>query len=416
MWEKDIDINTISELRCKTTLYLGVGAIERVDDICKTLTDQGISRVMVVASHSAYKVCGAWAVVERAFSKYNISYDVYNGITPNPDNQQVDTATQLAKNLGAQAVFGIGGGSPIDAAKSVAILLANPERNCEELYTYAFTPTEAVPMVAINTTHGTGTEVDRFAVVSIPELGFKPAIAYDCIYPLFAIDDPALMTKLPTNQTLYVSIDAINHVTEAATSTVAAPYAILLAKETVRLVAEWLPKALENPEDLEARYYLLYASAIAGISFDNGMLHYTHALEHPLSAVRPDLAHGLGLSMLLPAVLETIYPARAATLADMYEPIVPGLTGDPAEAADLAAAVEQWLFDLGVTSKLLDEGYEEGDLDKLTHLALETPSLGLLLSMAPVEATPDVIRSIYTRSLRPMEVTSPLFSKSSVSA
>ncbi len=247
-------------------------------------------------------------------------------------------------------------------------------------------------------------------------MGFKPAIAYDCIYPLYAIDDPALMTKLPADQTLYVSIDALNHITEAATTTVASPYAILLAKETVRLVAEWLPRAMEDPNDLEARYYLLYASAIAGISFDNGMLHFTHALEHPLSAVKPELSHGLGLSMLLPAVLETIYPARAATLADIYEPIVPGLTGDPSEAGELAAAVENWLFNLGVTSKLLDEGYTEEDLDELTRLALETPSLGLLLSLAPVEATADVVRSIYAGSLHPRPVTSPLFARTSVSA
>lgn len=405
MWESEINIHEVREIRCKTTLFLGVGAMSKMDDICADLKKRSINKVIVVASHSAYKKCGAWDVMAPVFAKYDIEYTVFDGVTPNPDNTTVDAATKQAREFGAQAVFGVGGGSPIDAAKSVAILLDYPERNCKELYNYEFTPEIARPIIAINTTHGTGTEVDRFAVVSIPSLGYKPAIAYDCIYPLYAIDDPALMVKLPANQTLYVSVDAINHVTEAATSKVTSPYTVLLAKETIRLVAEYLPKAMENLNDLEARYYLLYASAIAGICFDNGMLHYTHALEHPLSAVKPELAHGLGLAMLLPAVLETIYPATAPVLAEIYSPIVAGLkgTGTEAEAKRLALGVERWLFSIGLSSKLEDEGYTAADIDRLTQLAQDTPSLGLLLSLAPVEATSEVIRGIYERSLRSMQ-------------
>lgn len=405
--KSEINIYEVRELRCKTTLYLGVGAMSKFDAICADLKKRGVDKVVVVASHSAYVKCGAWASMVPAFEKYNIGYVVYNGVTPNPDNQQVDEATVMARKFGAQAVIGVGGGSPIDTAKSVSILLNYPERNCKDLYTYQFTPESALPLIAINTTHGTGTEVDRFAVVSIPELGFKPAIAYDCIYPLYAIDDPALMVNLPLNQTLYVSVDAVNHVTEAATSKVASDYVVMLAKETVRLVAEYLPKAAADLSDVEARYYLLYASALAGICFDNGMLHLTHALEHPLSAVRPELAHGLGLAMLLPSVLETIYPAVPQTLADIYAPIVPDLktNGSATEAKKLALGVEKWLFEMGITSKLMDEGYTEADLDRLTRLTRETPSLGMLLDLAPVEATSDVVRKIYADSLRSLQYT-----------
>lgn len=405
MWESSININEVTELRCKTTLYFGVGAINKFDGICADLKSRGIKKLIVVASKGAYKKCGAWDVMAPLMDRYGIAYTIFNGVTPNPDNVTVDEATKAAKEFGAQAVIGVGGGSPIDAAKSVAILLAYPEHNCKELYNYEFTPDKALPLVAINTTHGTGTEVDRFAVVSIPDLGYKPAIAYDCIYPLYAIDDPALMVKLPLDQTLYVSIDAVNHVTEAATSKVASPYTIELAKETIRLVAEYLPRVADDLNDLEARYYLLYASAIAGIAFDNGMLHYTHALEHPLSALKPELAHGLGLAMILPAVLDTIYKDKSEVLAEIYSPIVAGLTGAAtnSEAKRLALGVEHWLFTLGVSAKLSDEGFSSKDLDKLTTLAQTTPSLGLLLSLAPTEATADVIHSIYERSLRSMQ-------------
>ena len=154
-----------------------------------------------------------------------------------------------------------------------------------------------------------------------------------------------------------------------------------------------------DPKDLRARYFLLYASMIAGISFDNGLLHFTHALEHPLSAVKPDLTHGLGLGILLPAVVRQIYPAKAAILADILAPIVPRLTGKPEEADQAYQGLKQWLKELGAKEGLKEEGFSEADLDKLTQLAFETPSLDLLLSLAPVEASRETVREIYKNSL-----------------
>ena len=398
MWEKDININDIKEIRVKTTAYLGVGAIQKINDIAKELKDKGLDKILIMTGKSSYKTTGAWDCVEKALKDNAIEYVVYDKVTPNPNVVQVDEATEMGKKINANAIIGIGGGSPIDAAKGAAILLKYADKNATELYEFKFTPTEAVPLIAINLTHGTGTEVDRFAVTTIEDKEYKPAIAYDCIYPLYAIDDPALMTTLPKNQTLYVSVDAINHVVEAATTKVTNPFDILLAKETIRLIAKYLPVALENPEDLEARYYLLYASLIAGTSFDNGLLHFTHALEHPLSGVKPELTHGLGLGMLLPAVIKNIYPARSNTLADILSPIVDGLTGDVAEADKAAKGVRSWLNSVGITEKLSDMGYVESDIDKLTNLAFETPGLAGLIGLAPVEGTREVVRSIYVDS------------------
>lgn len=401
MWDHKISIHEIREIRTKTTAYFGVGAIRKIDDIMGILSAQGIKKVLCVTGRGSYKKTGAWNYVSDAFNKHGIEHVLYDKITPNPTADAVDEARQIARDFGAQAVIAIGGGSPIDAGKSAAILLEYPQENARSLYELKFAPTKAAPVIAINLTHGTGTEVDRFAVVSIPEKEYKPAIAYDCIYPLYAIDDPALMTGLSPDQTRYVSIDAVNHVVEAATSAAASPYSILLAQETVRLVATYLPQALQHPEDLTARYFLLYASLIAGVSFDNGLLHFTHALEHPLSAVKPDLAHGLGLAMLLPAVLKQIYPAQPEVLAALFAPVVDGLKGIPAEGEKVALSVEKWLYSLGVTSKLADEGYTENDLDRLTELAMTTPSLDGLLAIAPVPASKEVIRTIYKDSMKP---------------
>lgn len=399
MWENKIDINQVVEIRAKTTTFFGVGAINKMSDVASNLSARGIKKVIVMTGKSSHIKTGAWDVTKKALENSGIEYLLYSKVTPNPTVDQVDEATSEAKAFGAEAVIAIGGGSPIDAAKSVAILLAYPEKNATELYELRFAPDKAVPIIAINLTHGTGTEVDRFAVVSIPAKEYKPAIAYDCIYPLFAIDDPALMTKLPAEQTLYVSVDAINHVVEASTSTVTNPLAILLAKETIRLVAKYLPIAIKEPENLTARYYLLYASLIAGTGFDNGLLHYTHALEHPLSAVRPDLSHGLGLSMLLPAVVKEIYPASGEVLAEIFEPIIPGFKGTADEADKAFDGIRNWLHGIGIKSHLKDEGFDESVVEKLVNLAFDTPSLDGLLGVAPVEATKESVRNIYRNSL-----------------
>lgn len=400
MWEKDIKIDDIQEIRTKTNVFFGVGAIEKIEDIAKNLKNKGIDKVIVISGKGAYIKTGAWDYVEKALKNNQIEYTNYAKVTPNPTTVAIDEATAQAKDFGAKAVIAIGGGSPIDTGKSVAILLEYPNNTAEELYEFKFSPEKAVPIVAINLTHGTGTEVNRFAVATLPSKNFKPAIAYDCIYPTYSIDDPQLMSKLSANQTLYTAIDAINHVVEAATTTVASPYAITLAKETVRLVAEYLPKASKDLENPEWRYFLLYASMLGGVSFDNGLLHFTHALEHPLSAVKPELSHGLGLAMLLPAVIKAIYPEKSATLADILAPIAPDLAGTPDEAQKAAQLVEKWLIDVGVPQKLLDEGFKEEDIENLVELCFTTPSLAGLLSIAPINATKEVVAQIYKDSLK----------------
>ena len=400
MWEKDINIHDVKEIRTRTSVFFGVGAIQKIHDIAKDIKSKGIDKVIVMSGKHAYKSTGAWDVVEAALKENSIGYINFDQVTPNPNTHHVNDAAKMAREFGAKAVISIGGGSPTDAGKSVAILLEYPDKNADDIYEFKFTPTKAAPVISINLTHGTGSETNRFAVVTNLEKNFKPAIAYDCIYPTYAIDDPQLMTKLSPKQTRYVSIDAVNHVVEAATSTVASPYSISLAKEVIELVAKYLPKAIANPEDLEARYFLCYAAMMGGVSFDNGLLHYTHALEHPLSAVKPDLSHGFGLAILLPSVIKTIYKDKAATLADILAPIVPDLKGEASEAEKAANGVYAWLKSVDVPEKLTDIGFAETDVDKLTDLVFTTPSLAGLIDIGPSGNSREVVRAIYEDALK----------------
>ncbi len=401
MWKSDVDINRVVELRVKPNVYFGFGAINKIEEIARDLKTKGIDKILVVSGRNAYKSSGAWDVIEKALKANDIAYTNYAEVTPNPTADAVDAAAKQGKEFGAKAVMGIGGGSPIDAAKSVAIMLANEGVTARDIYEFKFIPEKAVPIIAINLTHGTGTETNRFAVVTIPETEYKPAIAYDCIYPSYSIDDPALMMNLSPEQTIYVSIDAVNHSIEAATTKVASPLSISTAKECIELVAKYLPRINANPNDKEARYFLLYASILGGVSFDNGLLHFTHALEHPLSGVKPKLSHGLGLAMILPSVIKHIYPAKAKTLASLFSTIIPDLEGIPGEAEYAAVKIEEWLYSVGIKKKLSDEGFNEADIDKLVNLTFETPSLAGLISIAPVEGTKEVVKAIFTESLHP---------------
>jgi alcohol dehydrogenase class IV len=397
-WEKGININNISTIICGSHVFLGVGAIQKMDFIAEELKKKGITSVIAMTGKGAYAKTGAWDVVTKALDNHGIKYVLYNKVQPNPETHQVDEAVKIARDAGAQAVIAIGGGSPIDAGKSAAILLEYPNNNCQELFEGTFTPEKAVPIIAINLTHGTGSEANRFAVVTIPEKEYKPPIAYDCIYPMYSIDDPALMTGLPADQTRYVSVDAINHVVEAATTVLNNPFAMTLGKEVVNLVVKYLPAAIENPSDLTARYFLTYAAMIAGTSFDNGLLHFTHALEHPLSGVKPEVTHGLGLAILLPAVVDVIYPKAGVILADILSAMVPGLTGDASEAKKASDGVRAWLESVGITQRMGDLGFTKQDVPKLVKLAFETPTLQLLLDCSPVGCGADLVERIYTES------------------
>ena len=168
-----------------------------------------------------------------------------------------------------------------------------------------------------NITHGTGTECDMFAIVSIltgEDHPYKPALASPVIYPDYSVDDVQCMMSMSVDMTRFSALDSLNHVMEAATTTVATPYSRTLAREVCTLVHRYLPICMKDMKNRRARYWLTYASAIAGMAFDESLLHLTHAFEHTLSAVVPNLCHGQGLALLQPAVVRHIWSASAKVL------------------------------------------------------------------------------------------------------
>lgn len=183
MWELTVNPNKVFELRCKNTTYFGIGAIHKITDILDHFKEHNITKILFVTGKGSYKVSGAWDVVKPALDEKGFDYKLYDKVGSNPTVDMIDEAAKLGKEMGAEAIISIGGGSPADTAKSVSVLLKYTDKDARQLYNLEFVPEESVPLVVINLTHGTGTEVDRFAVATIPEKNYKPAIAYECLYP-----------------------------------------------------------------------------------------------------------------------------------------------------------------------------------------------------------------------------------------
>ena len=392
-------MNRVLELRCGSVDYFGIGAINRFEHIMEQYRKRGIRRVGIVTGRSSYRLSGAWRVVKPVIEEKHLEYLHFDAITPNPTVDQIDEAVHLLKEVEPQLIIGIGGGSSLDASKVVAVLLRNRGITARDIYTGRFTPFEALPILSINLTHGTGSEVDRYAVATIPEERNKSGAAADCMYPEYAIDDPELMLSLPDKEVLYTSLDALNHLVEAATTKLSSPYTVMLAKEGIALIHKWLPRAIEDRQDIEARYWLLYASILGGIAIDCAVVHITHPLEHTLSAFRPGLEHGLGLTILLPSVIKVIYPAVAETLSGILRPITGTLKGTPDEAEGIAQSLREWIESLGVSQRLRDVGFTDDDIPELVRYVRRSQGESGSLSLAPVKVTDEMIKEIYRESL-----------------
>ena len=321
----------------------------------------------------------------------------YDKVRPNPTYANCEEAAAMGTAFGAELILAIGGGSSIDTAKTAAVLMKHPGKKTVDFYEKGEPITDAVPIILINTSHGTGSECDAFAVAQ-SDGEDKPCINSPHIYSTYTIEDPALTATMPTKQTISTSIDAINHALEAATTITTTPYSIGLARDAIRLVATYLPTAIVEPSNLTARYWLLYASAIAGISFDLGLLHITHSMEHAMSTINVKVTHGDGLGILMPAMVQEIYPAVPEVVADLFEPIIPGLKGVPSETDFVVQKLRCWCHCVGQATSMAGY-YTEADIPALVKTTMASSLSKVLLPLAPIKVDAAVVERIFRNSL-----------------
>ena len=371
------------------TLYFGPNSIS---NLSRHL--EGYERVVVVTGKTSAKKSGALRDVERLLKERNVEFKVFDDITPNPWASQADRLAQFIWSEGSDAVIAIGGGSVIDAAKAASVMAASGGRAVDYLYERRRAKSH-IPLLAVNLTHGTGTEIDRYAVLTVDENREKRGMSI--LYPDVSVDDPQYTLTLPRNQTMYTSLDTFYHSYEAATSTLTSPYVKLLSSEAISLVNEWLPKVLENLGNLEARYWLLYASMIAGISIDASSTHIIHAIEHALSGINPKLAHACGLGILGPRGVYYTHKAMPKESASALRPLDPDIKPIPDDAEKAEKVVRSFQEELGFAERLSDYGFEEKDVAKILNIVFD--GLRYLHKNTPFDVTKDVVKDILLNNL-----------------
>lgn len=302
----------------KPVLLKGENAISQLP---KSLIYKNYDRLLIVTDNNLVEL-GLLDGLLRSLKLADIYYTIYDKTTPNPSIINVEEALLQYKEKDCNAIIAFGGGSPIDCAKGVAARLARPKRSIQQLKGYIKVRRKTVPLIAIPTTAGSGSETTIAAVISDTETNEKFAISDMALIPTIAVLDPTLTVGLPKHITATTGMDALTHAVEAYIGKANTKETKKMAVEAIKLIFNNLERAFNEPNNLEARLNMQLASYYAGIAFTRAYVGNVHALAHQLGGFY-NTPHGLANSVLLPNVLDyydKIVYNKLAKLADLTLP------------------------------------------------------------------------------------------------
>jgi alcohol dehydrogenase len=362
----------------------------------------GRKALIVISSGTSARSYGYLARVEEQLDLAGVAHVVFDRILPNPVRTHVTEGAAFAREQGCDLVVGLGGGSPIDSAKAIAIMAANPG----DYWDYVSggsgkglaIPNPPLPIVAITTTAGTGTEADPWTVITQEESNEKIGFGYDKTFPLLSVVDPELMVTVPPHLTAYQGFDALFHSIEGYISNVANPISDLYALKAIELIGKWLPAAVADGSSEEARGNMALANTLAGMVESTASCTSEHSLEHALSAFHPALPHGAGLIMLSQAYYTHF--ARRGACDERMIAMARALGKTDAETSlDFIEALADLQQACGVADlKMSDYGIWRDDLAKYATNARAT--MGGLFGRDPAPLTDADSRAILESSWR----------------
>lgn len=286
-----------------TRVFFGEGVLKEHGDFLGRLG----RRALVVTGRKSAIVSGAMADFEELAKSLGLSWIIYDEVAANPTLETVAKAIDLVRGEKVDLVIGIGGGSPLDTAKAVALLAPN-RAEAAELYE-AKLPVEPLPMVAIPTTAGTGSEVTQNAVFTLPDKQTKKGFSDDRCFPRVALVDPRYTYTLPRDVTIDTALDALSHAVEGYLSKRSTPLTDTLAMEAIKIFSQHKHGLLEDELTPVTRNELMYASTLAGMVIAHTRTTLLHTLGYPLTYSH-DITHGRANGYLLAAYLEFIQPAE----------------------------------------------------------------------------------------------------------
>lgn len=378
-----------------TKLLFGCGELKKL----ATEPMPGKKAMIVISGGTSMKKYGYLDKVVGYLKENHIESVVFDKILANPIKQHVMEAAAICRDEQCDFVVGLGGGSSIDSAKSIAVMACNTGDYWDYVVggTGKGKPVEkALPIVAIPTTAGTGTEADPWTVITHETAHEKIGFGCPLTFPAISIVDPELMVSIPPRFTAYQGFDAFFHAAEGYIANCATPISDLYALEAIRLLYKYLPAAVADGHDLEARINVAWASTLAGMVESTSSCTSEHSMEHAMSALYPALPHGAGLICLSKAYFETFVDDSK----DRYMKMTEVMTSEPAQqAGDFVDALVKMQKACGMDQlKLSDWGLKEEDLPEMVQNAKAT--MGGLFQLDPRMLTDDEILAIYKKSYR----------------
>jgi len=382
----------VATFRIPSQISLGIGAAETVGAEAKRL---GGTHAFVVCD-GVLKQFGIADQVQSSLSAQGISSTFYTNVEYEPSIQSVDPCQQAATESGCDIVVAVGGGTTLDTAKTMAMLLVNGGKASDYLG-IGLVKKRGVPTILIPTTSGTGAEITPNALFYIPELKDKRAIVSPHIVPDVAIVDPLLTLSVPPSVTAATGVDALCHAVESYTSTKASPMTDVYALEAIQLIGTHLRTAVANGQDLDAREGMAKASLLAGITIANAGTNLVHALAYPLQGLYR-ITHGVANSMMLPWCMDFNALSNlhkfARIAAAMGEPVANLSMRDAAGRS--AVACRLLSEDVGIPKRLCEIGVKAENIDALVEGAMKQTRL---LDNNPRRVRTEDARAIFERAL-----------------
>ena len=358
----------VNRIILNETSYFGAGARRMLAD---EFRGRGYVRAFVVTDKDLIRF-GVAGKVTGVLDEAGIAYEIFSDLKPNPTVKNVQAGVEAFRRSGADAIVAIGGGSAMDTAKAVGIIAANPAfGDVVSLEGMAPTANRSVPVFALPTTAGTAAEVTINYVIT-DEANTKKMVCVDPKdIPAVAIIDAELMAAMPRGLTAATGMDALTHAIEGYITKGAWTLTDMFELKAVELIARWLPAAVENGADTEAREGMAVAQYIAGMGFSNVGLGLVHGMAHPLGAFY-DIPHGVANALLLPYVMQYNMESSLVKFGDVARAMGVDTAGmDTRQAAQAAVdAVRELDVRVGIPQRLSSLGVREEDLPRLAASAL----------------------------------------------
>lgn len=346
---------------------MGAGCVKGIGIHAKNL---GGTKALIVSGKSRHGEKLA-ADIQTILENAGLEAVTFAGADPNPTDVSVMEGAEIYRKENCNMIVAVGGGSPMDCAKAVGIVAYNGGRIND--YEGAGKVTKGIPpLITVNTTAGTASEMTCFSVITDTERHIKMPICDPLITADVAVNDPELMVSMPPDLTAATGMDALTHAVEAYVSTMATPTTDAAAIKAIELVSKYLREAVAHGNDINARDMMAHAEYLAGIAFNNAFLGYVHSMAHQLGGLY-DLPHGVCNAILLPYVEmynKQACPERFADIAKAMGEKIDGLTEE--EAADKAIdAIKKLAADVGIPSGLKDLGAREEDFVLMAENAMK---------------------------------------------